>query len=658
HESYAQYLAGLRSRLSPAAQEQMQAEAFSPLNDPAGDNYHFYLGYDYDEQRLGVLDRYKRYNGVEGNSLNPDESTDPLYQSSKSGPDVEDINQDNTLNEYERYFQYKVSIRPEDLVVGKNYITDRQESLQRTVDGNDLRVEWFQFKIPLSDYERKVGSINDFSTIRFARIFLTGFKAVTHLRFASLELVRGEWRPYDFNLNTRGDAPAEGELDISVVNIEENSRRTPVNYVLPPGVTRITDPGQSQVVQLNEQSMSLKVLNLNAGDARAVYRNTQLDLRNYKRLQMWNHAEALIDNTTDLHSGDLSLIVRLGTDVKNNFYEYEIPLELTPPGNYNTYSESDRYVVWPRNNFLNVNLQALVDLKMERNRAKRDMQDGVGFATLYTGRDPDNERNRMAVLGNPTLSDVRVLLVGVRNNSSTTKSGTVWVNELKVTDFNEQGGYAAKANATLSMSDIATVNLGAHVESSGFGSVDQSLNERRLDDYHRYNVAVQADLGRLLPEKVKLRAPIYYSYTSETTTPKYNPLDQDVLLSDALDDCNTKQQRDSIMAYAEENTTIRNFSISGLNFGVKSKNPMPWDPANFTLNFSYSKQTKKDPTTEYEYTNDYRGSLAYAYAPYFKPFRPFRNLKSKNKNVKFLKEWELNWLPTSISFNTNMSRYY
>ena len=658
HSSYADYLTALRSRLSPSALERMQADQFSPLNDPAGDNYHFYRGYDYDEERLGVLARYKRYNGVEGNSLNPDEAPDPLYQSAKSGPDVEDINQDNTLNEYERYFQYKVSIRPEDLVVGKNYITDRQESLQRTVDGKDLRVEWFQFKIPLSDYERVVGSISDFSTIRFARMFMTGFKAVTHLRFASLELVRGEWRPYDFNLNTRGDAPAEGELDISVVNIEENSRRTPVNYVLPPRVTRITDPGQSQVVQLNEQSMSLKVSNLNPGDARAVYRNTQLDLRNYKRLQMWNHAEAFIDNTTDLRSGDLSLIVRLGSDVKNNFYEYEIPLELTPPGNYNTYLESDRYIVWPERNFLDLNLQALVDLKKERNRAKRDEQSGVGFATLYTGRDPDNERNRMAVLGNPSLSDVRVILIGVRNNSSTAKSGTVWVNELKVTDFNEEGGYAAKANATLSISDIATLNMGAHIESSGFGGVDQSLNERRLDDYHQYNFAVQADLGRFLPEKAKLRAPIYYSYSTEKTTPKYNPLDQDVRLSDALDDCETKHERDSILAYAEERTTVRNFSISGLNFGVKSKNPMPWDPANFTINFSFNKTTKKDPTTEYEYTNDYRGSLQYSYSPYFKPFKPFKNIKSKSKNARFLRDWELNWLPTSIAFNTNMSRYY
>ena len=199
-------------------------------------------------------------------------------------------------------------------------------------DGKDYQTEWYQFKIPLSDFEKKVGSISDFSTIRFARMFLTGFRQVTHLRFATLELVRGEWRPYDFNLNQRGDAPAEGQLDISVVNIEENSRREPVNYVLPPGVTRIVDPGQSQITQLNEQSMSLKVVGLNAGDARAVYRNTMLDLRNYKRLQMWIHAEAPINNSTQLQSGQLSAFIRLGTDVKQNFYEYEIPLELTPPG--------------------------------------------------------------------------------------------------------------------------------------------------------------------------------------------------------------------------------------------------------------------------------------------------------------------------------------
>ncbi|MDE5555037.1 MAG: cell surface protein SprA, partial [Muribaculaceae bacterium] len=434
--------------------------------------------------------------------------------------------------------------------------------------------------------------------------------------------------------------------------------REPVNYVLPPGVNRITDPGQSQIVQLNEQSMSLKVSDLHAGDARGVYRNTMLDLRNYKRMQMWVHAEALIDNTTNLNSGELSIFIRLGSDVKSNYYEYEVPLSLTPPGVYNTYLNSEREIVWPKSNYLNFNLQSLVNLKKERNAAKRSEESGVGYATLFTGRDPDNERNRMAVIGNPSLSDVRVILIGIRNNSTATKAGTVWVNELKVTDFNEEGGWAAKANATLNVSDIATLNFGAHIETAGFGSVDQSLNERRLDDYEQYNFAVQGDVGRLLPEAVKLRAPIYYSVSREKTSPKYNPLDQDVLLKDALDECSTKHERDSIENYATDRSTVENFSISGLKFDVKSKNPMPWDPANFTFNFSFNKQSKMDPTTEYENTNDYRGSLQYSYSPYFKAFKPFKGIKSKSKNAKFLKDWELNWLPTNISFMTNLSRYY
>ena len=573
-DTYSDYLDRLRMRLPAATIERMQNDSFSPFNDPAGDNYHFYRGYDYDEERLGILQRYKRYNGVEGNSLSPDDATDPLYQSSRSLPDVEDINQDNTLNEYERYYQYKVSIRPEDLVVGKNYITDKQVSVVNTRDGNELEVEWYQFKIPLSDYERVVGSINGFSTIRFARMFLTGFKQTTHLRFATLELVRGEWRPYDFNLNNRGDTPAEGNLDVSVVNIEENSGRTPVNYVLPPGVSRISDPGQSQIVQLNEQSLSLKVTDLDAGDARAVYRNTMQDLRNYKRLQMWIHAEQLIDDKTALRNGELSLFIRLGSDVKNNFYEYEIPLRLTPHGKYGD-APSERQKVWPEENFMNFRLQSLVDLKKERNRAKRNEEEGVGFGILFTGRDPENENNRMAVMGNPSLSDIRVMLVGVRNNASTTKDGTVWINELKVTDFESEGGWAAEANAALSLSDIATFNFGAHLESAGFGGVDQSLNERRMDDYSRYTFAVQGDVGRFLPEKVKLKAPVFYSMTKEKTTPKYNPLDQDVLLKDALEGA-SKQEKDSINAFAIEHSTQQNFSISGLTFDVRSKNPMPW----------------------------------------------------------------------------------
>ncbi len=479
-DSYKEYLDKLKAKLPASTIAAMQDDPFSAMNDPAGDNYHFYRSNWYDEHRIGILDRYKRYNGVEGNSLSPDQSSNPQYQSARAVPDVEDINQDNTLNEYERYFQYKVSIRPEDLEVGKNYITDKQVSEVSTPEGSQTAV-WYQFKIPLSAPDKVVGGITDFSTIRFARMFMTGFKEVTHLRFATLELVRGEWRDYKFNLNTRNDSPAEGELDMTVVNIEENAGRTPVNYILPPGVDRIQDPGAAQATQLNEQSLSLTVKGLQPGDARGVYKNTQMDMRIYKRLQMWTHAEALIDNKTDLKNGDLAMFIRLGSDVKNNYYEYEIPLDLTPPGHYNNFNSHDRTMVWPLNNRLDIPLDVFTTLKTERNREKSAGTEGVGYNVLYYSQDSENPRNLVSVLGNPSLSDVRVMLIGIRNRSSSVKEGTIWINELKVTDFNESGGWALNASAGLSVSDLAMVNLSMHRETDGFGNVDQGLSQRRLD---------------------------------------------------------------------------------------------------------------------------------------------------------------------------------
>lgn len=655
--SYKDYLDKLRNKLPASTIAAMQENPFSAMNDPAGDNYHFYRSNYYDETKAGVLERYKRYNGVEGNSLAPEDSSNPQYQSARAVPDVEDINQDNTLNEYEKYFQYRVSLRPEDLEVGKNYITDKQVSQVTTAEGPQT-VVWYQFKVPLTSPEKVVGGINDFSTVRFARMFMTGFKEVTHLRFATLELVRGEWRDYKFNLNSRNDSPAEGKLDMSVVNIEENSGREPVNYVLPPGVTRIQDPGAAQATQLNEQSLQLSLTGIQPGDARGIYKNTQIDLRIYKRLQMWVHAEAPVDNLTNTRNGDLSLFIRLGSDVKNNYYEYEIPLQLTPPGKYNNFNSNDRSIVWPSDNRLNFPLSLLTDVKTARNRARSAHEEGVGYNVLYSMLDPDNDHNTASVMGNPSLSDVRVMLIGVRNRSNSVKDGTVWVNEMKVTDFNESGGWALNANAGLSLSDIANVNFTYHRETDGFGAVDQGLSQRRLDTYDQYNLTVQGDVGKILPPKAKLSAPIYFSKSQELTTPKYNPLDQDILLKDALDAAATKHEKDSINSYAVTKKTVESFSISNFRFDVKSKNPMPWDPANFTLTFSYNKQKNTDPTTQYENTNDYRGSFQYSYSPYIKPLKPFAKLKGKSKTAKFFKDWEINWLFNNLTFYTNMHRYY
>lgn len=655
--SYANYIEALRTKLSPQKIAEMRDIPFSPFNDPAGDDYHFYRSNYYDAIQAGILDRYKHYNGVEGNSLSADQTDNPQYQASKTTPDVEDINVDNTLNEYERYFQYHVSLRPGDLEVGKNYITDKQVSIVKTPAGPQEAV-WYQFKIPLSSPDKRVGNIEDFSSVRFARIFLTDFEAVTHLRFASLELIRGEWRDYELSLEEGSDAKAEGVIDMSVVNIEENSTQTPVNYVLPPDVTRVLDPSQSQATQLNEQSLALKVTDLRPKDALGIYKNTFLDLRRYKKIRMWVHAEKSIDDPTALANGDLALFIRLGSDIKNNFYEYEIPLKLTPEGFYNNMSSADRAIVWPSENRLDLELEQLASTKTERNRLKSQNTPGIDYNKLFTRIDPLADRNTVGVKGNPSLSDVRVIMIGIRNRSGATKEGTIWVNELKVCDLNEDGGWAANVNANLLISDIATINFSSHYSSAGFGAVDEPMSNRSLDSYKTYNLALQGDMGRLMPEKLQLSAPIYYSRSNEKTTPKYNPLDQDILLSEALRATNTEQQRDSIKSFAVTSRATESFSLSNMRFNRRAKRPMPWDPANFQLSFSFSKQKRVDPTTTYETSNDYRGNLTYTYSPHVKPWKPFGKIKSKNKNILFIREWELNWLFNSLTFINNISRYY
>ena len=192
HPTYTNYLNELRAVLHESTIAAMMNDPFSPFNDPAGDNYSYYRSNYYDLKKYSILERYKHYNGTDGNSLSQNDASDEQYEMARSTPDAEDINLDNSLSEEESFFQYRVAIHPDSLTVSRNYITDVQVAQVRTRNGQTQLARWYQFTIPLQDYQKIVGSIQDFSCIRFMRIFLTGFRGTTHLRFATLELVRGE----------------------------------------------------------------------------------------------------------------------------------------------------------------------------------------------------------------------------------------------------------------------------------------------------------------------------------------------------------------------------------------------------------------------------------------------------------------------------------
>ena len=630
--------------------------------DPAGDDYHYYRGSDFDNARTSILERYKRINNPQGNSPDTDQRTESYDTSYKTGPDVEDINQDYTLNEYERYYQYRVHISDDELQAynrgaksADSYIVDHRDYTPKLRNGDSITVRWYQFRIPLAECKDKVGSINDFTSIRFMRMFLTGFEKPIVLRFGSLDLVRGEWRQYKQSLQTAVGAET-GTMEMSAVNIEENTDRQPVAYTLPPGISRATDPSQPQLVENNEQSLCLTVKNLSQGESKAVYKNTNLDLRQYKRLQMFVHANHLLPNTTNLEDNQLAVFIRLGSDYKSNYYEYEIPLKLTPEGHYSWNVLSDRPKVWPQENMLDISLEKLTKLKKARNKAKAN--GAASYSQLYTDYDPDRPNNKISVMGNPSLGEVKTMIIGVRNLSSGQKSGEVWINELRLREYNNEGGWAASGAMNVQLSDFGTLNMTGRYVTDGFGGLEESVLQRSKETQKQYSVTGSFELGKFFPEKAKVNAPLYYSLTKEEISPKYNPLDTDMDLDDALEAMD-KHERDSVESIAVTKHTTRNFSISNARVGIKTKrHPMPYDPANFSFTYSHSHRNTSGETTVYENEDQWRGALNYSYSPVIKAWEPWKNSKSKSKWMQLPKAFGLNYLPQSVSFNMEIQRSY
>lgn len=629
------------------------------MTDPANDNYHYSRGRDLDDRKASILERYKRINNPQGNSPDNDNNTESYDTSYKTTPDVEDINQDYTLNEYERYYQYRVSLRPEDLDesrVGQNYLAEIREASASLRNGNKETVKWYKFRIPLNSPDReKVGSISDLSNIRFMRMFLTGWEKPIVLRFGSLDLVRGEWRTYEQNLSNTATT-STGELETSNVNIEEHTDKLPVNYVLPPGISRVTDPSQPQLVEDNEQALSFIVKQLAKGEAKAVYKNTNLDLRQYKRLQMFVHANALQQNTTNLQDNQLAIFVRLGSDYKSNYYEYEIPLKLTPENHYSD-SHEGRVAVWPEENMLDIPLNKFTAIKKERNKQKAAGQ--AAYVQAYSEYDSDKPNNKITVMGNPSLGEVKTMIIGVRNISTTPKSGEVWVNEMRLCEFNNKGGWAAAGALNMQLSDFGNVNLSGKIMTDGFGGLEEGVAQRSTDDFKTYSLTANFELGKFFPDKAKVTIPLYYSITKEETSPRYNPLDTDMELDDALDAMGSKQERDSLKSIAVTRATTTNFSLSNVRVGIKTKrHPMPYDPANFSFSYSHSHRFTSGETTVWETDDQWRGAFNYTYSPVYKTYEPFKKLKGKSKWNNFPKAFGLNYLPQNITFNTEIMRNY
>lgn len=624
------------------------AAATRAEQDPANDNFRPYRDPSYDAANVGILGRYKDINNPHGNS--PVSNTSSQYVNAFTQyPDGEELNRDNTLNEVEEYFEYEVDIQP-NMMTGSNFITDVRAVNVSLPNGSQRMERWYLFRIPVAQFTNKVGNIPDFKSIRFIRMYVTGFQDSVVMRFGKLELVRNQWRKFQYEIDTTGNytnLPGNDPVEFNTlaVNLEENDQRQPINYVMPPGIDRQQQLSNNNVqLFLNEQALSVQLCGLPTGESRGVFKTMNYDLRQYGRLRMFIHAEGRGSDGAIPDYG-LSAIVRIGSDFQANYYEVRIPLKKT------NWGVRDSLLIWPEENNLDFDLNELTQLKMRRNNS------GFSPSQYYSERLPNGRV--FAIIGNPNLGEVRGMMMSVVNNSLEPACAEVWFNELRLSHLDEKGGYAGLGRVDLTLADLGSITVAGSVRSRGFGTLEQRVNERAREDMYTFDISANIDAGKLLPRQLGVQIPVYAGISRITSTPEYDPYDLDIKLRDKLNNA-AGSDKDSIKRDAQDITTMRTVNFTNVKkLKTDGKKPKIWSLTNFDFNYSYIETKQTNPLIELYEMKRTRGAIGYNYMPEPRYLEPFRYLiKSNSKWLTWIKEFNINYVPSQLAFRADVFRQF
>jgi cell surface protein SprA len=633
------------------AEENAQFPAFGPT-DPAGDNYEYFVAASGD-----ILNRYKRYNGTQGNSPTEVSQTN---RGSTTLPDVEDINRDNTMNTIDSYYEYNIPIFPGMDTASSEYIFDTKNVQTTLPNGNMISTRWVQFRVPLNDPNRNiVGGIADLRAIRFMRMAVTDFEEDTFLRFGSMELVRGDYRRYTASLQDTDPNPDDDgtTFEVEGVNIENNESRSPIPYRLPPGIEREELRTQNQNIRQNEQSLALRACGLEPEDGRSVFKNIRIDMRQYEELEMFVHAEALV-NEVPLVDNEMEAFIRMGLDYTDNYYEIRLPLKTT------AFGTSVREEIWPEANDLRVELALLQQIKAlvlgnpSLNVNELNLFDeavlnpsAAGNANLHT----------YGIKGNPNFGDIRTLMLGVRNATTNDICGEVWFNELRLSGLKNQGGYAAVMNLDANMADFATVSASGRRSTIGFGAIEQGPNERDREDLTQYDVTTSFGLGQLLPKKWGINIPFTYSIGETTITPQFDPQFEDIELDTRLSNASSDEERRAIKEQSEDYTRRQSVNFIGVRKDrTGDAKPMPYDIENFTFSGSYNQTDQRNFEVEEFIDQSVNASATYNYAFPKSSYEPFKEagFLGSSKYLTFLKDANVNLLPNNFTATSTVLRQF
>ena len=654
------------------ADEQAQTQYGAPytnLPDPSADDFRHHLDPSYDQSDTKILGRYKNYNGYDGNS--PENS----QLSSTAFPDKEDLNRDNVVQDVERYYEYKMSLKPGGLDVGSadaKYIIDK---VTNNVNGDN--VTWYQFRIPVREgYQVRGNNGVDFGfkSIRFLRMYMTGWAEPVVLRLVQPQFVANQWRRFNYRILDPRQTPPVGQLtdveafNISTVSVEENGvavatgAGTKIPYVSPPGIKRDKEYGSSSTSRLqNEQSLRLAVVNLHDGYGKAAYKNITINMLRYKRLRLYLHGDTDDPTTT---SGQLQAFIRIGTDYTQNYYQYSLPLQLTQPG------QQTPEEVWPAANTIDVAFQDFIDAKAKRNQQLNPQLQIPYTVTLPSGA-------TITVVGNPDFSAVQGVMIGLLNPSGdgtdvADKTANLWADEFRVFDFEQQAGYAATARLNVKLADLANVTATGSFTSVGFGGLQDKVQQRSIDDVFRGDLNATVAAEKFLPEQLHLRVPVLMQIGHESRSPLYDPLDPDTKLAQSLQKFKNTDGSLNTAAQAEyrnkviDQTTSRSIAVLNVRKerapgqpGAPTAKPKPWDIENVAVSYSLTDRLHTDIRTDRDYTRSYTAALAYVYQTTPKNYTPLSKFKAlDNPYLKIFQQFNFTPLPSRFSFRTDIDRRY
>lgn len=551
-----------------------KAEVAKALADPSGDDYHYFGNGQYFDNLeffpggATFQQRFTRY--FAGQELNAFEAQTKLADNTsvRRGnsrfPDSEDRNLNSTVDTDNSYFQYEIPLskRSLDSLATPTNVDDYVVGEITGADGQGTG--WYQVRIPVQQFTRKVGSIQDFSLIESIRLWTTGHEVPITMRMASLEFVGSQWQKSE-RIALEHDTPfdttfSETRLTISSINNEENA-----DIYTPPigAVVSQSRMASGRVQNAREQSLVLRVEDLQPGSQRGIFKTQAqgLDLLKYANLRMFVHMHGQLADGRDLSTLPLEegrskarLFVRLGANESNDYYEYEQPL--TPSSE--TAGSPD--ILWQTNvdyngefrdlGSMNIVLSAFNQLKVARDNLAFP-PDSIFYSVVdgqpRSAEVPDASEfappgTRLGIKGTPSLGKINSIVIGIRNPADSTSTAyedilediTVWVNELRVAGYDETNGWASLANADIKLADVGRIKASINRQTDGFGSLSSTLGEREQNNIDNWTVTTELNANKVIPDRFGWTLPVNIQVQSNTSTPRFSPTRGDVRLEEIV----------------------------------------------------------------------------------------------------------------------------